>query len=449
MEHTKYFNLVSLGCPKNRVDSERILSTMVAAGFVFTDEVSEAHVLVVNTCAFIEPAVAESIDTILDYRSENTDAILVVAGCLPMRYGEELRASLPEVDLFVNPEQIRAMPELLDTVDRLGPRRIGSVHAYTPLPVNSRILTTPGYAYLRIAEGCARSCRYCTIPTIRGPLRSEDLQELEQEALTLVSQGVRELVLVAQDLTAYGRERGEPNALIHLLERLSSVRGVRWLRLMYLHPDGIPKDLARVINESGNILPYLDIPFQHVSQAVLKAMGRPWKGDRVRKTVDRLREQVPDLVLRTTLMVGFPAEGESEFAELRDFVVEYAIEHVGVFTYSPEEGTPAMVLGDPVPEETKKARAEELQGIHRAFQDRRNRARVGRLEPCIVEGVSDETPLLLQGRTWDQAPEVDGVLYITAGTASVGEIRNVVITDWHGSDLFGEIMEPAESHTEP
>lgn len=440
---------MSLGCPKNRVDSERILSGMVAGGFVFTDQPSEAHVLIVNTCAFIEPAVEESIDTILDHREENTTAVLAVVGCLPMRYGDELRQSLPEVDLFLTPAQIQDLPDMLNSMDRF------ASHGGTPVAPNAisesgrRILTTPGYAYLKIAEGCSRACRYCTIPAIRGALRSEDPGRLEQEALQLADQGTREIVLVAQDLTAYGRDLGVRNALPDLLERLSRIDGITWIRLMYLHPDGIPVGLATVINESVNILPYLDIPFQHVSPKVLKAMGRPWKGDRLRRLIDRLRNEIPDLVLRTTLMVGFPGEGEKEFAELRDFVASYAIEHVGVFTYSPEEGTAAMELGDPVPEEIKKARAEELQRIQRRFQEKRNRNRVGSVEPCIVEGISDETELLLQGRTWDQAPEVDGALYITAGRASVGEIRNVVLTDSHGPDLFGEIVDTAGDSANP
>jgi ribosomal protein S12 methylthiotransferase len=447
--HNKFFNLVSLGCPKNRVDSERILSVMDDAGFVYTDDPTAAGIIIINTCAFIEPAVDESIDTILDYR-EHKDAFLVVAGCMPLRYQESLREPLPEVDLFLTPDKIVDLPRILKAAlhrseetgaSPVSETKVSRSHlSKTASMQPGRIITTAGYAYLKIAEGCPRLCRYCTIPAIRGPLRSVDPSELEQEAIFLASTGVRELVLVAQDLTSYGVERGEKGALIKLLERLRRVEGIKWIRLMYLYPDAIPRGLGRLTNESENILPYLDIPFQHESAKVLKAMGRPWKGDRVRKLIERLRQEIPGLVLRTTFMVGYPAEGDKEFLELSDFVESFGIEHVGVFTYSPEEGTPAAALGDPVPADVKEARADQIRVIHSRFMDKRNQRRIGTVEQGLVEGVSDESELLLQGRTWDQAPEVDGVLYITAGKATAGEIHSIRITGSHGPDLFGEIV---------
>ncbi|MDQ7782355.1 MAG: 30S ribosomal protein S12 methylthiotransferase RimO [Desulfomonilaceae bacterium] len=439
MTPIRHFSLVSLGCPKNRVDSEHILAVMSRAGFVFVEEPSRADVLIVNTCAFIESAVEESIDAILDYRDLNREAVLVVAGCLPLRYGDDLRASLREADIFLKPEEIPQIPQRLGSLAPLAQPTADEAFPCSYTAVPQRVLTTPGYAYLKIADGCSRKCAYCTIPSIRGPLRSRDLEAVDREARMLASQGVRELVLVAQDLTGYRTDAGEGRGLVRLLERLRVVQGIEWIRLMYLHPHGIPSDLAAVINESRTILPYLDIPFQHVSEKVLKAMGRPWKHDRTRRLVDGLRNDVPGLVLRTTLMVGFPGEGDKEFTELKDFVQSSSIEHVGVFTYSPEEGTPAMALGDPVPAETKAARADELRNLHLESEEKRNRGRVGSIERCIVEGVSEESDLLLQGRTWDQAPEVDGVLYITEGVASAGEIRDIELTDCNGPDLFGEI----------
>jgi ribosomal protein S12 methylthiotransferase len=432
--------LISLGCPKNRVDSERILSVMAASGFAYTQDLAAARLIIVNTCAFIEPAVEESIDVILDLKAENASAFLVVAGCLPLRYREKLEESLPEVDLFLTPSQIQDLPNILKSalMHEFPPSRgIGQSHCSVGGP---RVLTTSGYAYLRIAEGCRRGCRYCTIPSIRGPLKSVDADELEQEARFLASRGVRELVVVAQDVTAYGVDRGEKGALIGLLERIEAIDGIRWIRLMYLHPAGVPKGLAKMIDESPKILPYLDIPFQHVSDPVLKAMGRPWKGDRIRRLVDTLRAQVRNLVLRTTFMVGFPGEGEKEFRELRDFVASAGIEHVGLFAYSPEEGTPAHRLGDPVPQEIKQARLDEIRSIHAQFTAKRNRKRKGTREQALVEGVSEESELLLQGRTWDQAPEVDGVLYITEGHTTAGEIHTVKITGSHGPDLFGRVV---------
>jgi len=418
------------------VDSERILSVMTSAGFVYTDDISQARVIIVNTCAFIEAAVEESISSILDCRLQNKDAHLVVAGCLPLRYREELSRELTEVDLFITPDMIGDFVRLLNY---LPPGRNGEAKKSLS-SVHDRILTTPGYAYLKIAEGCSRSCRYCTIPSIRGPLRSVDALELEREAITIASRGVRELVLVAQDLTSYGVDRGEKSPLLDLLKRLERIQGIEWIRLMYLHPGSIPSGLASTINDSGKILPYMDIPFQHISDAVLRSMGRPWKGDAIRSLVERLRSEIDNLVLRTTFMVGYPTEGESEFRELRDFVASAQIEHVGVFAYSPEEGTRAWPLGDPVPQETKDARAAEIRSVHFGFAEMRNRGRVGNVEKCLVEGVSEESELLLQGRCWDQAPEVDGALYITSGNAIAGEIHQVKITDAFEFDLFGELV---------
>lgn len=445
MTHPQSFTLASLGCPKNRVDSERILAAMTSAGFAHTNDPRQANVVIVNSCAFIEPAAQESIDTVLDYREENPDSVIVVAGCLPLRYGEDLKAALTEADLFIVPEQIDSLPDMLRVVlskSERSPATELDVRAAKP---GARILTTPGYGYLRIAEGCGRNCRYCTIPSIRGRLRSTDPDRLVREAEELVSQGLKELILVAQDLTAYGMDRAEKNALTRLVDQLGGIEGIHWLRLMYLHPDGIPRDLPRLINESTRVLPYLDIPIQHISAKVLRAMGRPWKGDRIRRLIDRLRNDINGLVLRTTLMVGYPTEGEKEFQELREFLEAYEIERVGIFTYSPEEGTPAYDLGDPVPEEIKLDRADQLAEIHAGLTRRRNRQRIGSTESCIVEGIAAETDLLLQGRTWDQAPEIDGALYITSGNSVPGEIRRVVITGAHGPDLFGKLVESAGS----
>ncbi|MBI5249707.1 MAG: 30S ribosomal protein S12 methylthiotransferase RimO [Desulfomonile tiedjei] len=432
MKKNKRFYLVSLGCPKNRVDAERILSVMSTGGYSYTDDPESAGTIIINTCAFIEPAVEESVDTILDVRSEFPAAFLVVAGCLPLRYKEDLKQSMPEANLFLTPDRIGELPELL--ADRPSPRIAPGLAAGS-----GRILTTPGYAYLKIAEGCSKKCSYCTIPSIRGPLTSRDCEELEQEAAFLASGGVRELVLVAQDTTAYGVDRGEKNALLRLLERLTTLDGIKWIRLMYLHPQGVSREMHTIIRDSDKILPYLDIPFQHISDVVLKSMGRPWKGDRIRRLVETLRKEIPDLVLRTTLMVGFPTEQDKHFQELRNFVEAYEIEHVGVFPYSPEEGTRAFHLGDPLPAEEKQARADELRSIHSRFMEKRLASKVGSIHQSLIEGISEESELLLQGRTWDQAPEVDGVLYITSGHAVAGAIHQVRITGFHGTDLFGEI----------
>ncbi len=444
----KSFHLISLGCPKNRVDSEKILFTMTSAGFVYAEDPARADVLVVNTCAFIEPAVEESIDTVFDYRDENKKAFLVVTGCLPLRYKQDLKKALPEVDLFLTPDKIQNLPKLLQSYITGKKAASQASHSRCATETDrkyssasaSRILTTPGYAYLKIAEGCSRSCHYCTIPSIRGPLHSFDSDSLKSEATYLAAQGVRELILVAQDLTAYGLDRGKKKALVQLIRNLDKIENIKWIRLMYLYPDTIPSALPELIRESGKVLPYLDIPIQHISAKVLRAMGRPWKGDRMKRMINRLRKEIPGVVLRTTLMVGYPAEGEKEFRELRDFVASTEIEKVGVFTYSPEEGTSAFDMGDPICTELKKARAQEIRSIHSRFENKRNKSKIGKIEDALIEGVASETEFLLQARAWDQAPEIDGTLYITAGNAVAGEIHRVRITEYYGSDLFGEII---------
>ncbi len=428
--------MISLGCPKNRVDTERILSTLFDRGYTHADDPLTAGYIVINTCAFIEPAVEESIDAILDIKAEHPEAFVIVAGCLPLRYREDLVNSLPEIDLFLTPDRIHELPDLI-AAKNAPTSPDDTIYGSS---VSGRVLTTPGYAYLKIAEGCSRKCAYCTIPSIRGPLKSYDREMLAQEAESLASCNVRELVLVAQDLTAYGVDRNEKHSLTNLLKRLNMISEIRWIRLMYLYPDGIPRSLPELMKNSEKILPYMDIPFQHVSDHVLKSMGRPWKRNRIRKLVDNLRNEIPGLVLRTTFMVGFPTERDKDFQELRDFVEEFRIEHVGVFTYSPEEGTPAFNLGNPIPDDVKNARSDEIQSIHSRFIKRRLKEKVGTTQESLIEGVSSETDLLLQGRTWDQAPEVDGVLYITSGDGIAGEIHKVKINATHGTDLFGEIV---------
>lgn len=449
MKHTGYFNLISLGCPKNRVDSEKILHALLTAGFEHTEHTKSADILVINTCSFIQPAVEESISVILDNASENPDAFLIVAGCLPLRYGESLRDLIPEVDLFIKPEQIVTIAELIRSqglIKKLAQIRTGQSNG---TPANSeqaayqlgRALSTPGYAYLRIADGCDHGCKFCAIPLIRGKLRSEAIDDLVREAAELADRGFKEIVLVAQDLTSYGRDLGLKDGLIRLLEKLELIRGIDWIRLMYLYPSGIKSDLIDTIRASQKILPYLDVPIQHISDRVLKSMGRPWRGEQIKKLIDLLRSEIPRIVIRTSLMVGFPTETDSDFDELKNFIKQFEFDHVGVFTYFQEEGAPADKLGDPIPKKVKNSRARALRSIHSMFIKKKNKRRIGSIEQAIVEGFSEETELLLQGRLWDQAPEIDGKLYITDGTASVGEITKVLITGGNGVDLFGEIQE--------
>jgi ribosomal protein S12 methylthiotransferase len=475
----RYFSLISLGCPKNRIDSEKILAAFMSQGLEHTQDHDLAEIIVINTCAFIQPAVEESIATILDTSAANPDAFLIVAGCMPLRYGDSLKDLLPEVDLFLKPSQIGMISEMIQSSG--SDKKISKPASSGPLPLAfscltsginsdastspaklletselnatrdglfrlkclSRVLSTPGYAYLRISDGCDHRCKFCTIPLIRGGLKSEAMDDLIHEASELAYCGVKEIVLVAQDLTSYGRDLGIDNGLVRLLKKLELIGGIEWIRLMYLYPSGIKPELIHMIGNSSKILPYVDMPIQHISENVLRSMGRPWRGLEIRKMIESLRTQVPEIAIRTTLMVGFPTETEDDFVMLADFVKQFELDHVGVFTYFQEEGSPAEKLGDPIPMKIKNARARKLRSLHSMFIKKKMKKRIGSIESAIVEGFSEETELLLQGRTWDQAPEIDGKLYITDGEPSVGDIVRVLITETKGIDLFGEIEKPA------
>lgn len=466
MKNHGYFSLISLGCPKNRVDSEKILAALMAEGFEHTQEQELAQIIVINTCAFIQPAVEESIATILDSSAVNPDAYLIVAGCMPLRYGESLKDLLPEVDLFLRPYQLGMISDIIGKPALRRPATPSSSYSkpgiYLPDSTNpanllktseiradsgfivcpggdNRVLSTPGYAYLRISDGCNHGCKFCAIPLIRGRLKSETMDDLVREASGLVDFGVKEIVLIAQDLTSYGRDLGMKNGLIQLLEKLELISGIEWVRLMYLYPSGITPELIHMIRDSDKILPYVDVPIQHISENVLRSMGRPWKGLEIRNMIELFRSQVPEIAIRTTLMVGFPTETEDDFTMLTDFVRQSELDHVGVFSYFQEEGSPAEKLGDPIPTKIKNARARKLRSIHSTFIKKKMKKRVGSIETAIVEGFSEQTELLLQGRIWDQAPDIDGKLYITDGEASVGEIVKVLITETNGVDIFGEI----------
>lgn len=436
----KYYTVVSLGCPKNRVDTEKIMFVMTEAGYQFTEAATEADVIIINTCAFIEAAVEESINTILDYSTDNPDALLVVAGCLPLRYKSDASESLPEVDFFVEPKDILNLPKILG--DNTGVDEKPGDYSVKDdgSKVQGRLLTTPGYAYLRVSDGCNRKCAYCSIPSIRGAMKSETLDSLAEEATELTSSGASELILVAQDLCSYGNDLKLNNGLEVLLDRLVRIEPVMWIRLMYLHPNSVSNRLLGLMKESDKILPYLDIPVQHISGEVLRSMNRPWNPELIKALIDRARKETPGIVLRTTVMVGYPTETEKAFEELLDFIETFEIDRVGVFAYSPEEGTAAFALGDPVSNELKQERVTLIERAHSRFLEKRNRSKIGQIEKAIVEGYSDETDLLLQGRLWDQAPEIDGNLYITDGSAVAGGIYNVKLTEFNGTDFFGEIV---------
>ena len=436
---------VSLGCPKNLVDTEIMLGHLTAAGWKVTGDPEAAHVLLVNTCAFIEAACQEAVDTILDLarlKEAHPEKRLAVAGCLVQRFGPELEKDLPEVDWFIGVNDFPALPDILSRPpDAAGLRRFDAAPLYGYAAPQARYPATPAHlAYLKIAEGCSHRCTYCIIPRIRGPQRSRPLDTLVQETEALAAAGVKELILVAQDTTAYGREQSGHPGIADLLGELGRIDGLRWIRLLYAHPARITPELLAVMASSPRILPYLDIPIQHGNDEVLRRMGRGYGRQDILDAVRRVRKALPRAVLRTTVMVGFPGETEAQFQTLTELVAEVGFDHLGVFLFQPEAGTPAARLQPAVPRREARRRARHLKALQGGIAKARLKSLVGTVQEVLVEGVSPESDYLLTGRLAGQAPDIDGQVYITAGTGRVGEMQPVRLTRALPYDLVGEIV---------
>lgn len=451
MGSPRTIHFVSLGCAKNRVDTEVMLGVSDESGFVHVDDPAEAEVIVVNTCGFIGPAKEESIDTILEMGAHKTQGAcekLVVAGCLSQRYPGELGAELPEVDHFLGSSDMLT----LRTVLKGQPERmlVGNPAEYTMRADDPRVLTEARHrAYMKIAEGCNRSCSFCAIPSFRGKQRSRSVGDLIQEARQLAEAGVVELNLISQDTVAYGRDLDERPTLTELLEALASVDGIEWIRAHYLYPETLTDSLVDVIANNGKVLPYIDMPLQHAADSMLRRMRRGHGGDRMVRVVERLRRAIPDLVFRTTFIVGHPGETDSDFEELKQFVEWAEFDHVGVFLYSTEEGTASGEMPDVPEASVAEARRAALMEVQRPISRSRLELRVGTELDVLVEGESDESELLLQGRWWGQAPEVDGSVYLANGTASPGEIRRVLVTDAGDYDLLGDFVDGSGGRDAP
>jgi ribosomal protein S12 methylthiotransferase len=437
---------VSLGCPKNLVDTEIMLGGLTRAGWEVTGAPETADVLLVNTCGFLEAACQEAVDTILELarvKAGHPGKRLVVAGCLVQRYGAELPQELPEVDLFIGVNDFPALPHLLSaSPDDAANRLFTAAPAYAYRGVEARYPATPAHlAYLKIAEGCSHRCTYCIIPQIRGPLRSRPLITLVREAEALAASGVKELILVAQDTTAYGQDRPGQPGIAALLKELAAIDGFRWIRLLYGHPARVSPELLETMAAHLRVLPYLDLPIQHGHDEVLRRMGRGCTRRDILDTVRRIREILPGATLRTTVMAGFPGETEAHFQALCDLIQEVGFAHLGVFLYSPEAGTPAQRLTPAVPRREARRRARHLKGLQAKIVKARLKALVGTVAEVLVEGVSPESDYLLTGRLASQAPDIDGQVYITAGTGKIGEIQAVRLTRPLPYDLVGEIVE--------
>jgi ribosomal protein S12 methylthiotransferase len=445
--------MVSLGCAKNLVDAEVMLGYLPGDRFEIVTDEGQAEIIIVNTCAFISDAKEESVETILevaDQKKKGRCRLLVVAGCLSQRHPRELAEELPEVDIFMGPGDVPRIVELIDAWEE-GRAPLLSVGQpeYLYDHNSPRVKSSPFYStYVKIAEGCDNHCSYCVIPQLRGSLRSRSIESVVAEVRRLVTDGVQEVNLIAQDLTAYGSDRRDGTRLEDLLRALVRIDGLHWVRLLYAYPDGISDELIEIMASEDKICNYLDLPLQHIDDEILRKMNRRIDQAGIRSLLDRIRCRLPDITLRTSFIVGFPGETEQQFANLLGFVNEGHFDRVGVFKYSREEGTPAAELADQVPERIKKSREQKLMKAQQRVSFRRNRSLVGRIVPVLVEGFSEETDLLLSGRSMRQAPDIDGQVYITAGQAMVGDIVPLRITDSSDYDLIGEIVEEADSRDE-
>ncbi len=436
---------VSLGCDKNLVDSEVMLALLNERGCVLTDEETEADIIIINTCCFINDAKEESVQTILEmaeYRKAGSCKALIVTGCLAQRYKQEIMDEIQEVDAVLGTTTCEEIVKAVDKV--LEGEHLLEFHDVNEKPVGNqkRMLTTGGhYAHLKIAEGCDKHCTYCIIPKIRGKYRSVPMEQLILEAESLAGQGVKELILVAQETTLYGMDLYGEKSLHKLLKALCRIRGIRWIRILYCYPEEIYEELIQTIKEEPKICHYLDLPIQHANDAVLKRMGRRTTKKDLINIVGHLREEIPDLVLRTTLISGFPGETQEAHEELMQFVDEMKFERLGVFAYSPEEDTPAAGMENQIPEEIKQERRDELMELQQEISFDKNEDMAGRELLAMIEGkVADENAYI--ARTYMDAPGIDGYLFInTDETLVTGDFAKVKVTGALEYDLIGEISE--------
>ncbi len=435
---------ISLGCDKNLVDTEVMLGLLASRGYEMTDDETQADIIVINTCCFIHDAKEESIQNILEmaeYKKSGRAKALIVTGCLAQRYRQEILDEIPEVDEVLG---TTAYDKILDAVDAAlaGKQEVmlSDIDAL-PLPDTKRLVTTGGhFAYLKIAEGCDKHCTYCIIPKIRGNFRSVPMERLVKEAEGLAEQGVKELILVAQETTLYGKDLYGEKSLHVLLRELAKISGIRWIRILYCYPEEITDELIQVMKEEPKVCHYLDLPIQHANDEILKRMGRRTSKQELVDIIGKLRREIPDICLRTTLITGFPGETKEQHEELMDFVDEMEFDRLGVFTYSPEEDTPAAVMPDQIDEEVKEARQAELMELQQDIAFDNAQDMVGREVLVMIEGkVADENAYV--GRTYRDAPNVDGLIFINMDEELLsGDFARVKVTGAVDYDLIGELL---------
>ena len=438
--------LISLGCSKNLVDSENILGFLIKnRGYELVEDLNTADIITVNTCAFIGDAKEESIEAILEaseYKTTGNLKKLIVAGCLSERYGEELIKEIPEIDAVIGTGDIDKICSIVDSILEDKKEVVVGSQDFLPNSQTERVITTyPHTAYLKISEGCDKRCTYCIIPSLRGDLRSRSIEDIVEEAELLAKSGVKELNLLAQESTEYGLDNYKEKALAKLLRELAKVDGIEWIRTYYMYPNSITDELIEVMKNEPKVCKYFDVPIQHISDDILQRMGRAKSGDYIRSILGRIRNSIPDAVIRTTVIVGFPGETEEQFEELKDFIQEFKFDYVGVFKYSREEDTVAYNMPDQVPEEIKEKRWAELINLQGEIAERKNEQFIGREVEVLIDGISSESEYMLEGRTRGQALEIDGKVLTNDGTAKAGDIVKVKIEQNFQYDFIGPIVE--------
>lgn len=441
-------HFTSLGCPRNLVDSEVMLGILLKAGYEVAETIEEADYLVINTCAFLQSSRDESKAAIAELlETKKKSAKLIVTGCMVTKHREEIETTFPGVHYLLGSGDVEGILKAVRS-DIQG-QEIGSAKSYLEAGEIPRKLSTPSqYAYLKIAEGCRKACAYCIIPKIKGPLRSKSKEQIVKEFRSLLSQGVKEVILIAQDLGDYGKDREHPQGqLAELLKELLKIGGDFWLRLLYLYPDEIDDPLLEVMRSDPRVLPYLDMPIQHINDEVLKGMKRHTDGKQIKETLLKLRTLFPDIHIRTSLIVGFPGETDAQFEELTQFIQEYPLNHVGIFKYSREPGTPAGIREDQIEESVKEERLNRLLTIQQESVKKLHQKLIGRTLEVVVEGYHPESDLLLTGRYFGQCPEIDGLVILNewSRVRSFGERYLVEITGAAGYDLIGRVLKPLKT----
>lgn len=439
---TKYkVGIISLGCDKNRVDTEIILGS-ISKKYEITNNPKLADIIIVNTCGFIEKSKQESIDTILEmaqYKNKYNCKVLVATGCLTQRYGEELIDLMPEIDILLGVNDYNLLIKAIDDFIEKGEKTLQCNFSNLTINEGNRVITTAKHsAYLRIAEGCNNFCTYCIIPKIRGRYRSRTIESIIKEAGELAENGTKEIILIAQDTTRYGIDLYGEKMLVALLQKLSEIQGISWIRILYCYPEEITNELIKEIADNDKICKYLDIPIQHISDKILKKMGRKTSKKSIMETIDELRDNIKDISLRTSLIVGFPGETKEDFNELKEFIDQYRFNNLGVFSYSQEEGTPAAIMDNQIEESVKLEREKEIMEMQKMISKNLNKKNIGKTLDAIVEAEDDKYYI---GRTKYMAPDIDGLVYILKENNSFkkGDIASISVVDALEYDLIGVV----------